>query len=159
MFGFGYTPRSWAACDGSLLSIVSNQALYSLIGTTYGGDGRASFALPDLRGRVPAHRAPQLAIGARVGSELEGVSINQVPPHAHALHGASASANAENPTGALLAASSTNPYARQPEGGTLIQLHSGTIAPQGGGRSHENRQPYLAVNFCIALAGIYPPRP
>lgn len=159
LFGFGYTPRGWAACDGSLLAINAFQALYSLIGTTYGGDGRVTFALPDLRGRVPAHRSQQLPLGTRVGSELEGVTINQVPAHGHEAHGTSTGASGSNPAGALLAGSGASLYARQPEGATLVPLNASTIAPQGGGRPHENRQPFLAMSFCIAIEGIYPPTP
>jgi len=158
LFGFGYEPKGWALCDGRMLAIQQFQALYSLIGTTYGGTA-TTFALPDLRGRVPAHLSSQFHLGTKIGTETERLSINQVPTHSHMMQGAAASASSVNPTGQLLAEASLNLYAREPPNSTLVRLNEGTIELQGGSQPHENRQPYLAVSFCIALEGLYPPRP
>lgn len=157
LFACGYEPDGWALCDGRTLPIMNNQTLYSLIGTTYGGSG-TSFALPDLRGRVPAHISSVFHLGLKLGAETERLSINQVPTHSHTMLGSAAAASTVSPAGGLLADATLDLYAREAPNNTLVQLSQSTIELQGGSQPHENRQPYLAVSFCIALRGIYPPR-
>lgn len=164
LLSFGFAPRYWAPCEGQLLAISQNQALFSLIGTTYGGDGRVTFGLPDLRGRVPlsAGSGPGLSpyvLGERVGVEQQSLALNQVPTHTHSLMAATDAAGVNVPAGNLFANSSSNPYAKSPPAGSVVQLAQGSVTPQGGGAPHENRQPLLAMYFAIALSGIYPPRP
>lgn len=158
-FSFGIVPRNWAQCQGQLLQISQWQALFSLLGTTYGGDGQRTFALPDLRGRAAASRSQTFPLGQRVGGESVTLNMSQVPGHTHPLMGSANEAKAPASAGNFLAQSSGNPYAKAPPAGTVIDLVGATIPPQGGSQPHENRQPYLAVNLCIAMVGIYPPRP
>lgn len=153
LFSFQYAPRGWAACNGQLLPISQNQALYSLLGTTYGGDGRVTFALPDLRGRVPAHVAATLALGTRFGAEAHTLGLDELPGHTHSMQGTSSSGTASAPRGSTLAASPTNPY--RPHG-ELTSLRSDSLATVGGSQAHENRQPFLTLMFCIAMQGLFP---
>jgi microcystin-dependent protein len=157
-FSFGLIPRNWAACQGQLLSVNQYQALFSLLGTTYGGDGRTNFGLPDLRGRVPAGQGPTFPLGQRVGGEAVSLNINQVPPHTHVVQASPNAAKVDVPKGNYLAGATARPYAKAPPPEKNTELHPATITPQGG-QMHENRQPFTAVSFCIALQGIYPPRP
>ena len=154
MVGFNFAPRGWAFCDGQILPINQNQALYSLLGTTYGGDGRTSFALPDLRGRVPIHASDGHRLGQKSGAETHTLASSEIPNHDHALKGTDQDGDAPVPTNNVLGA-----YANAYRDGTdLINPVSGTVADVGGGQSHENMQPYLAINFCIALQGLFPSR-
>ncbi len=158
MVGFNFAPRGWAFCDGQILPINQNQSLYSLLGTTYGGDGRTSFALPDMRGRTPIHVGPGHREGQKSGEETHTLAANEMPNHNHVVQANSNDANTPNPTNAaLLAAVPTRIYAEF-NAGSAINLHSGTITNVGGGQAHENMQPYLAVNYCIALQGLFPSR-
>lgn len=162
MFGFGFAPKGWASCNGQLLPISQNQALFSLLGTTYGGDGRTTFALPDLRGRVPINQGqgPGLsayAIGQQAGSESETLAVNQLPAHNHPVN-AAGGPTSNKPAGNVLAGAGgprANTYAAAPDG---TVLHAGAVGQAGGGQPHNNVQPTVAVSFCIALTGIYPPR-
>lgn len=160
VFPYNFVPRGWAACDGQLLSISQNAALFSLVGTTYGGDGRTTFGLPDLRGRFPMGQGqgPGLSarqLGDQVGAETVTLAAQQMPTHNHVLR-STAAANSSNPSGAALANVATNgPVYRMP--GTLVPSSS-SLAPAGGNQPHDNRQPALALIFCIATQGIYPPR-
>ncbi len=154
MVGFNFAPRGWAFCDGQILPINQNGSLYSLLGTTFGGDGRTSFALPDLRGRTPMHFDGNYRMGSRGGYETHTLTVNEIPGHDHALKATSGNATAPVPAGSMLAA-----YANGYRDGTnLTELHGDTVANEGGGQGHENMQPYLAVNFCIALQGLFPSR-
>lgn len=161
VFPYNFAPVGWQPCEGQLLPISQNTALFSLLGTTYGGDGRSTFALPDLRGRFPmgAGQGPGLSdrdIGEQVGSETVSLTTAQMPQHNHGLR-ATSTANTSNPSGAALANVATNGAAyRTP--GVLAASGSG-LASVGGNQPHENRQPALALTFCIAMQGIYPPRP
>ncbi len=154
IFGFDFAPRGWASCDGQILPINQNQSLYSLLGTTYGVDGRTSFALPDLRGRAPLHRGPQNLLGHKSGLEGVALTLNEIPNHDHTLRASNSDGDAPAPTGHVLAAFA-NGY-----GGALAltQPLPGTLANTGGGAAHNNMQPFLALRFCIALNGVFPPR-
>ena len=159
MVGFNFAPRGWAFCDGQILPINQNQSLFSLLGTTYGGDGRASFALPDLRGRTPIHVGSSNGgvsrpLGQKGGEETHTLSANEIPQHSHGVHASSANGDNPIPTANVLA-SFNNSY----RGATnLTALSPGTVANAGGDQGHENMQPFLAVNFCIALQGLFPSR-
>jgi microcystin-dependent protein len=153
IMGFSFPPRGWAQCDGQILPINQNQSLFSLLGTNYGGDGRTSFGLPDLRGRTPVHVGSSSGLGQKVGEERHLLSVGEMPAHDHALQAASADADTPLPPGNLLGA-----YANAYRDGTdQVDLVSGTVATVGG-QSHQNMQPYLALNFCIALSGVFPSR-
>jgi len=157
--GFNFAPRGWAFCDGQILPINQNQSLYSLLGTTYGGDGRTSFALPDMRGRAPIHVGSNESggfhrEGQKTGEETHTLSSAEMPNHDHVLRASSANGNTPQPGGNVLA-SFLNGY-RDPT--NLTSIRSGSVANVGGGQAHNNMQPYLAVNFCIALQGLFPSR-
>ena len=155
MVGFNFAPRGWAFCDGQILPINQNQSLYSLLGTTYGGDGRTSFGLPDLQGRTPIHVSTSHREGQKGGAETVSLSTAEIPQHDHTAQASSAVADAPVAAGHILADSPSQLYA---DPGNLVELRSGTIANAGGGQAHENMQPWLAVNFCIALRGLFPSR-
>jgi len=159
MVGFNFAPRGWAFCDGQILPINQNQSLYSLLGTTYGGDGRTTFALPDLRSRTPIHVGRSNGgefhqLGQKSGEETHTLSAAEMPNHGHVLQGTNANGNNPLPQGNALAAFNnayrdlTNP----------ISPAAGTVANVGGSQAHDNMQPTLAVNFCIALQGLFPSR-
>lgn len=162
LFGFGFAPRGWAFCEGQLLPISSNTALFSLLGTTYGGDGKTNFALPDLRGRVAVSMGsgPGLSptqLGDKGGVEQVTLSPNQGPSHSHGVQAAE-TASTTRPNDAVpasVAATSASGFAAAPDG---TAMNAAMIAPSGGGEPHENRQPYLVLNWCIALDGIFPSR-
>ncbi len=154
IMSFSFAPRGWAKCDGQLLPINQNQALFSLLGTTYGGDGRVNFALPDLRARVPIHEGSGHTLGERAGEQAHTLSINETPTHVHTLSGTSATGTALIPASNLLAVSNVPAY--QPPDNNLSALDPATITTTGGSQAHLNMQPFLALSFCIALQGIYP---
>ena len=163
MVGFNFAPRGWAFCDGQILPINQNQSLYSLLGTTYGGDGRTSFALPDLRGRVPMHVGNDggghtVQLGQKSGEETHTLASNEMPQHTHGAFASSDGVTQASPSGNSLGvpgASIGNIY--RPSG-TSVNLSSAAVSNDGGGQAHENMQPYLVVNFCIALRGLFPSR-
>lgn len=168
MFGGNFAPRGWAFCDGQLLPISQNTALFSILGTTFGGNGQTTFALPDLRGRVPLHpgQGPGLSpyqLGQSAGSESVTLQTGQMPAHTHpatvTVH-ASGRATAEDPSGAVPATTSQPAYGAAPSEGTNMNAGMATaqVAHAGGNQPHDNLQPYLAVSFIIALEGIYPSR-
>ena len=159
MMGFNFAPRGWAYLDGQILPINQNQSLYSLLGTTYGGDGRTSFALPDLRGRTPVHHSGGLRLAAKGGAETINLTAAQIAAHSHSVRASSVSGIARAPTDALFAAEvpPDAPY-REYEAGGMIVLRSGTVANGGGGQAHNNMQPYVTLTFCIALQGLFPSR-
>ncbi|CAM2007922.1 phage tail protein [Acanthopleuribacter pedis] len=156
--GFNFAPRGWAFCDGQILPINQNQSLYSLLGTTYGGDGRTSFALPDMRGRAPMHVGNGHREGQKSGEETHTLAANEMPNHQHSLTAVSTDATAVLPTSSLLLASVPTRLYSEYSAAEAVTLHTGTIANVGGGQAHENMQPYIAVNFCIALQGLFPSR-
>lgn len=156
MMGFTFAPRGWALCDGQILPINQNQSLYSLLGTTYGGDGRTSFALPDLRSRVAIHDGEGHVLGQKSGQETVTLAAAQMPQHTHPFNGTSAPATARNALGqGFLATASESAYSTS---GTQQSLNAATSSNVGGGQAHENRQPYLVVSFAIALQGLFPSR-
>ena len=154
VMSFPFAPRGWAFCNGQLMTISQNQALYSLIGTTYGGDGRTNFLLPNLQGRVPIHQAGGYPLGNAGGEQAHTLSATELPPHAHALNATSASGNAIVAPGNLLATTPNQLY-HAPDGNT-VAMNAASISPAGGGQAHANMMPYLTLNFCIALTGIFP---
>lgn len=156
LFPFGYAPRGWAPCDGQILPINNNQALYALLGATYGGNGTTNFALPDFRGRTPVHTAPNYPLGQSAGEASHQLTINEIPAHTHLAQASSNAATAVSPQNNTWA-SSTNIYA-QPATGSTSYLNSGAIATTGNSAPHSNMQPYLTLHFCIATTGIFPSR-
>jgi microcystin-dependent protein len=163
VFGFNFAPRGWAFCNGALLPLAQNTALFSLVGTTYGGNGVSTFGLPDLRGRMGMGfgQGPGLSpreLGETVGSATHTLSTAQVPAHGHALNAvATATTGAPGPTVALATTSNGAPAYRTP--GATVALSAASLNAAGGAQPHENRQPFLGLNFCIALQGVFPPRP
>lgn len=156
--GFNFAPRGWAFCDGQILPINQNQSLYSLLGTTYGGDGRTSFGLPDLRGRTPIHVGEGHTLGQKGGAETVTLTAAQIAAHTHAADATSASADAlEVASTNMLADSNKNLYV-DPAAADMTALRSGTITNAGGGQAHDNMQPYTTLSYCIALQGLFPSR-
>lgn len=154
IMSFNFAPKGWALCNGQLLPINQNQALFSLLGTTFGGDGRVNFALPDLRANVPIHVGNGHTLGERGGEQAHTLSISEIPTHVHAAQGSSNDGAAAVPSGGLLAkAAPANPY-NSPT--NLVALNPATLANVGGSQAHINTQPFLTLNFCIALQGIFP---
>ncbi|MGW2554070.1 phage tail protein [Streptomyces sp. NPDC001635] len=158
MVGFGYAPQGWALCNGQLLPIAQNTALFSLLGTTYGGNGQTTFALPDLQGRVPLHPGSGAGLSPRVrgesgGTETVTLTTGQIPSHTHTLNGVAARQDTNRVAGAVLA--NGGYYSTQtPDTG----MDQAPIGATGGGQPHPNMQPFLCVNFIIALQGIFPPQ-
>jgi microcystin-dependent protein len=153
LFSFNFAPKGWALCNGQLLPINQNQALFALLGTTFGGDGRVNFALPDLRARVPIHVGDGFTLGERGGEQAHTISTAELPQHIHQLNGSTtASGGTDNPTGNFVG-SASNLY-HTPASPTA--LNPGTIANRGGSQAHLNMQPFLTLNFGIALQGIFP---
>jgi len=166
MFGGNFAPRNWAFCDGQLLAISQNTALFSLLGTTYGGDGRTTFALPDLRGRVAMHAGsgPGLTtrrLGEKSGVESVTLNAAQMPSHSHTatVKGTNARGNSETPEGNTWASRSRdNDYSDIAVPDVTMKANTVTVSTSGGSQAHENMPPYLAVNYIIALQGLYPSR-
>jgi microcystin-dependent protein len=156
IFGFSFAPRDWAQCNGQLVPISQNAALYSLLGTNYGGDGINTFALPDLRGRVPMHFGGGFFLGQRSGQETVSLAVTQMPSHDHTAMASANEASARNPAGNVLADSPPNEVFHAPS--NLVSLDSRTVGSVGASQAHNNMQPYLTLNICIALVGVYPSR-
>lgn len=155
MVSFDYAPQEWAHCDGSLLEIEPHQSLFAILGTTYGGDGVNTFALPDLRGRVPMHFGERYQQGEMGGTEQVALDTNQLPAHNHTLLASSERARQLLPADNFLTVVPPKIYT-DPE--NLSSISSGSVLSTGEGQAHENRQPYLALNFIISLAGQLPSR-
>ncbi|WP_426450830.1 phage tail protein [Paenibacillus sp. S-38] len=161
MFGGNFAPVGWALCHGQLLPISENDALFTLIGTTYGGDGQTTFALPDLRGRAPVHQGKNpitqssFALGQMGGVETVTLTQGNIPSHTHPVRAQKEPGTTGSPAGGLWAASAVNPYA-VPGGTPSGTMHPAAVSPAGGNQPHDNMMPYLAVNFIISLEGIYP---
>lgn len=154
IMSFGFAPKGWAMCNGQFLPINQNQALFSLLGTTYGGNGTTTFALPNLQGRVPIHMGSGHSLGEQGGELGHTLSIAEIPTHVHSAQAASGAGTAPLPTGNFLAQESRKPYA--PPGNNPVALNAASIASVGGSQPHPNMQPFLALNFSIALQGIFP---
>lgn len=164
IFPFNFAPKGWAFCDGQILPLSQNTALFSLLGTTYGGDGKSNFALPDLQGRAPMHpgQGPGLSLhdlGEQGGSDTVSLLESEIPSHAHTLRVATdpAELNAASPTRSLTRSNGGSAYQSNTTQ-NLVSMSPNALAPAGGDQPHNNMQPYLTLNFCIALQGVYPPR-
>ena len=159
MFGFGFAPKTWALCNGQLLSIQQNAALFSLLGTMYGGNGVNNFALPNLQSRVPMHRSNDgtYVQGAIAGSEQVTVTQATMPSHIHFLVGTTTTANVKLPRSALATSAVATDFYYSPAT-NLSTLNPSSIGMTGSGVGHSNLQPYLTINYCIALQGIFPSR-
>ncbi len=162
MFAGNFAPAGWAFCSGQLLPISENETLFQLIGTTYGGDGQSTFALPDLQGRLPVHQGQGPGIGQNytlaqmAGVEEVTLNTNQIPLHNHAMLAVGLPGSSASPSGVFYAKSTSNtPYTNDTSTG-LIPLNNTTILPLGGSQPHSNFQPYLCVNFIISLFGLFP---
>jgi microcystin-dependent protein len=155
LMSFGYPPRGWAPCNGQVLPINQNQALFELLGTEFGGDGDTTFALPDMRGRVPIHVGNGRTLGESGGEQTHTLNTGELPQHLHQV-AAQTSANGGNatPNGNFLGGGN-NAYATP--NGSLQALRAETVAPTGGAQAHENMQPYMTLSYCISLQGAYPP--
>jgi microcystin-dependent protein len=152
IMSFGFAPKGWALCNGQLLPINQNQALFSLLGTTYGGDGRVNFGLPNLQGRTPLHMGSGHTLGERGGEQAHTLSIAELPTHVHVAQGSSNDGSDVIPTGNAFGVVAG--LYGQPTG--LASLNPATVANVGGSQAHLNMQPFLTLNFCIALQGIFP---
>lgn len=152
IMSFVFAPRGWALCNGQLLPINQNQALFSLLGTTFGGNGQTNFALPDNRGRTPIHVGSGHTLGERAGEQAHTLSIQELPQHTHAARASSAAAATPVPTNGVLAPAN-NLYSSTD---ALVALGSSSVTNTGGSQAHLNMQPYLTLSFCIALQGIFP---
>ncbi len=167
MWGFSWPPRGWQTCDGQVMDINQNQALFSLIGTSFGGDGRTTFGLPDMRGRSPVHsEGGEIRIGEKSGVESVTLNVGEMPAHNHALRGTTENANVNDFTSRVLAAGYQNvgrPARQGPKdmygpAKNLVPLNSQSVSNNGGSTPHYNMQPSLVVNFCIAVTGLFPSR-
>jgi microcystin-dependent protein len=153
MMSFVFAPKGWALCNGQLLPINQNQALFSLLGTTFGGDGRVNFALPDLRGRTPIHVGSGHTLGERGGEQAHTLSIAELPQHTHVANATQLTGDTPLPAGHILADSPSQLYA---SAANLVAVNATTVANTGGSQAHLNMQPFLTLSCCIALQGIFP---
>jgi microcystin-dependent protein len=158
MFGGNFAPVGWAFCNGALMAIAENETLFNLIGTTYGGDGQQTFALPDLRGRLPIHMGTGGGLSTRVIGEMAGVETvtlisQQIPAHSHAALTVSGGGNQSTPQNGVWAGSSNSIYTSN---APSLPMNNSLIGAAGGSQPHENRMPYLAISFIISLFGIFP---
>ena len=163
IFPFNFAPKGWAFCNGQLLPISQNTALFSLLGTTYGGDGKSTFGLPDMQGNAPMHpgQGPGLSLhdlGEMSGSETVSLLQSEMPSHSHALNASQGDGTERTPANQLLATGIGISQYQMP-GPTAAPLSPTTVAPAGGDQPHNNMQPYVTLNFCIALQGVFPSRP
>ncbi|HEX8198542.1 MAG TPA: tail fiber protein [Pyrinomonadaceae bacterium] len=163
MFGGNFPPNGWAFCDGQLIPISENDAMFTLIGTTYGGDGQETFALPDLQGRIPVHVGPGFVLAQKDGTESVTLTTQQIPVHSHAPFCSNAAGTGANPAGNVWAVATTgnqmyfqmpSPTPQNPP--PLVQMDATAITPTGGSQPHDNMAPFLVINFIISLFGIFP---
>lgn len=160
MFPFNFAPRGWAFCSGQILPLAQNTALFSLLGTTYGGNGQSTFGLPNLQGSAPmfSGQGPGLSLydlGQVSGSSTVTLLESEIPTHKHTLKGTIDDAEGSNPSGQSMSKATTAVYSAS---APAVAMSPNALAPTGGGQPHNNMMPYLVVNFCIALQGVYPPR-
>lgn len=155
MISWNFAPQGWAFANGQFLPINQNQALFSLLGTTFGGNGQTTFALPNLRGRVPIHMGAGHTLGEAAGSTSVTINQQQMPQHTHVLQASSAGATETAPASDKVLAASGNYEAYRPVSNATT-LHPQTVSSVGGSQPHNNMQPYLVLNFCIALVGVFP---
>jgi len=152
IISWNYPPKGWAFCNGTLLPINQNQALFAVLGTTYGGDGIRTFGLPNLQGRVPMHVGNGIVLGELGGESTHTLNISEIPAHTHTPVGTSNSASLASPGGNLWCANQANPYATS----VNTSMNPACVSPTGGSQPHQNMSPYLVLNFVIALQGIFP---
>ena len=162
MFAGNFAPRSWSLCDGQVLPIANNQSLFSILGTRFGGDGRTSFALPDLRGRVPVHAGVGAGLsrrleGQRFGHETITLEPGHLPPHSHALNIANAPADSDRPSAERMLGRTTS-FVTPAQGSPLVELKAESLSSVGKGDPVDISQPSLCVNFIICVEGVFPPR-
>lgn len=155
IFSFGFPPKGWALCNGQLMPINQNQALFSLLGTTYGGDGRVNFGLPNLQGNAPVHFGGGFVLGQRGGEQAHTLSIAEIPTHTHAANAANTAPSSGSPNGGKVLSQSagSNLYTTA---SNLVAMAPNTLGTTGGSQAHLNMQPFLVLNFSIALQGIFP---
>ena len=153
MFAGNFAPAGWMFCEGQLLPISENETLFQLIGTTYGGDGQSTFALPDLRGRLPIHQGNGFILAESGGAEEITLTVSQIPAHSHPLLGSSAGATERNPQDKVLAQAASQIYIQDQ---ATTNMSAQSVASVGGSQPHTNFQPYLCINFIISLFGIFP---
>jgi microcystin-dependent protein len=154
VFSFAFAPKGWAQCNGQLLQIGQNQALFALMGTTYGGNGQTTFALPNLQGRAPLHFGNGSVQGQLAGVRSVQLTASQLPPHTHTMNASASPGTQASPGGNLLAQNSKGSAGFRAAAGAV--MNANMIAPATGGQAHDNMQPYLVLNFCVALQGIFP---
>jgi microcystin-dependent protein len=155
IFSFGFAPRGFALCNGQILPIAQNQALFALLGTTYGGNGTTTFALPNLQGNSPLHQGAGFQIGQSGGEQNHTLTIQETPAHTHQATGTTSQPSSPTPANNVWCANAANPYSNQAPN---VNMAPGAIANAGQGQPHNNMSPYLVLNFCIALQGIFPSR-
>lgn len=158
MFSFPWAPRGWALCDGTFISIQQNQALYALLGITYGGNGTTNFALPDLRGRVPIHRDQIYYPGFYGGSETVTLQAENLPSHTHSFFASNGNGDNKLNKGNGVLAHATQNINIYSSADNLISMNPDSVSSEGGNQGHNNLQPSLVINFCIAITGLWPPR-
>jgi microcystin-dependent protein len=156
LMSFQFAPKGWALCNGQMLPINQNQALFSLLGTTYGGNGQTTFALPDMRGRAAVHKGASFSLGTQLGAEFVTLSESQLPPHTHIAKVSDVLANSSTPANAMVGRKGRLGHDVFGAPDTLTALNSAAGASVGGSQPHENRQPSLTLSYCIALQGIFP---
>ncbi len=154
IMSFVFPPKGWALCNGQLLPINQNQALFSLLGTTFGGDGRVNFALPDLRGRTPIHVGAGHTLGERGGAQAHTISIAELPTHTHVMAASNAAVTTNVTNNAVLG--NTAPASLYAGASNLAAMNGAAVTNTGGSQAHLNMQPFLTLSFCIALQGIFP---
>ena len=153
LFSSDFAPQGWAQCNGQLMPINQNQPLFALLGTTFGGNGQTTFALPDLRGRVPIHAGGGFTLGTVTGENAHTLTLAEMPTHIHPLIASGTAGDSQAPAGKLLARTTNNIYL---DPAALTTHDASSTSSVGGGQPHENRQPYLKLNWCIALQGLFP---
>jgi microcystin-dependent protein len=153
LMSFTFAPKGWALCDGQLLPINQNQPLFALLGTTYGGDGRVNFALPDLRARTPIHVGSGHTLGERGGEQTHTLTTGELPIHSHVVNASTSATNGTTTPNGNFLGGGNNVYSNT---GALTALNPATVTSTGGSQAHPNMQPYLTLSFCIALQGIFP---
>lgn len=153
---FNFAPKGWALCNGQFLPINQNQALFSLLGTMYGGNGQTTFALPNLRGRIPIHFGNGHTIGEKGGEEAHTISLSELPQHTHALQAKTDSASSNIPSSSNLLANTAPNLVYSGQSQNFTSMNSGSLSSVGGSQPHLNMQPFLTLNFCIALVGVFP---
>ena len=153
MFAGNFAPAGWMFCEGQLLPISENETLFQLIGTTYGGDGESTFALPDLRGRIPIHQGSGFILAETAGAEEITLTVPQIPAHSHPLLGSTTLASNETPAGNVIGQTEIAYFGEE---SPFVAMAAGSVSPVGGSQPHTNFQPYLCIDFIISLFGIFP---